>query len=64
MAEHTTLDYDHYGKDHATRHTSGDDDIQSATSSQKGLMTATHVQTLEAAATQADVIALAVALGG
>ena len=52
---HSTKDFEHYGKHHNATHVNGDDDIQSATSAQKGLMTATQASKLDGIESGADV---------
>ncbi len=52
---HSTRDYDHYGKHHGQKHVNGEDDIQDATTAQKGLMTATQASKLNGIEELADV---------
>lgn len=57
----------HDPKTHASSHTNGTDDIQNATSGQKGLMTATQVAKLdgiEAGADVTDAVNVAAAIAG
>jgi hypothetical protein len=46
---------DHHNRDHATRHTDGNDDVQDATANQKGLATAAQITKLDGVADGADV---------
>lgn len=45
----------HHNEDHASRHTDGEDDIQDATGSQKGLATAAQISKLDDIETDAEV---------